>query len=47
MTEEVIKAMTEEYLKNVVTPNKKVAEVAFISGLQAAMEYIKQKLMEL
>ena len=47
MTEEQIKTMTEEYLKNVVAPHKRVAEAAYIRGMQDAMKYIKDKLMEL
>jgi hypothetical protein len=47
MTPEVIEQMTEEYLKNVITPHKKVAEKAYVSGLLDAMKYIKDKLMEL
>ena len=47
MTEEQIKTMAEEYLKNVVAPHKKVAESAYIRGMQDAMKYIKDKLMEL
>lgn len=47
MTEEQIKAMSEEYLKNVVAPHKKVAEVAYINGALDALKYIKDKLMEL
>ena len=47
MTEEQIKAMAEEYHKNVVAPHKRVAEAAYIRGMQDAMKYIKDKLMEL
>lgn len=47
MTEEQIKAMAEEYTKNVVNPHKKVAEAAYINGMQDALKYIKDKLMEL
>lgn len=47
MTDEQIKAMVEDYIKNVVSSNKKVAEKAYIDGMLDAMEYIKKKLMEL
>lgn len=47
MTEEQMKSMAEEYTKNVVNPHKRVAEAAYIRGMQDAMKYIKDKLMEL
>ena len=47
MTEEQIKAMAEEYLKNVVAPHKKVAEAAYINGALDALRFIKDKLLEL
>jgi hypothetical protein len=47
MTEEQIKTMAEEYLKNVVAPHKKVAEAAYINGALDILKYIKEKLMEL
>lgn len=47
MSEEVIKQMTEDYIKNVVSPYKKVAEKAYIDGMLDAMKYIKKKLMEI
>lgn len=47
MTDEQIKELAEEYLKNVVNPHKKVAEAAYISGALDILKYIKEKLMEL
>lgn len=47
MTDEQIKELAEEYLKNVVNPHKKVAESAYIRGIQDTLKYIKEKLMEL
>ena len=47
MTEEQIKAMTEEYTKNYISRFKKVAEQAYIDGMLAAMKYMKEKLSEI
>lgn len=47
MTEEMIKKMAEDYIKNYVRPFKKVAEQAYIDGMLAAMGYMKKKLSEL
>lgn len=47
MTEEMIKKMAEDYIKNYVRPFKKVAEQAYIDGMLDAMKYIREKLSEL
>lgn len=47
MTEEQIKAMTEEYIKDYVPMYQKVAGIAFIDGMKASMEFMKKKLTEL
>jgi hypothetical protein len=47
MSEEQIKQMAEEYVKNIVSSYKIPAEKAYIDGMLDAMKYIKQKLMEL
>lgn len=47
MTEEQIKAMAEEYIKDYDPMFRKAVRVAFIEGMQAAMKYMREKLMEL
>ena len=47
MTEEQIKALAEEYIKDYDPMFRKAVRVAFIEGMQTAMEYMKEKLMEL
>ena len=47
MTEEQIKAMADEYAAEYVPMYQKVAGIAFIDGMKAAMEFIKKKLTEL
>lgn len=47
MTEEQIKAMAEEYIKNYDPMFKKAVRVAFIDGMKTAMEYMKEKLTEM
>ena len=47
MTEEQIKVMAEEYASEYIKMYQRVAEVAFIDGMKAAMEHIKRRLLEL
>ena len=47
MTEEQIKTMAEEYIQDYDPMFKKAVRVAFIDGMQKAMEYMKEKLSEL
>ena len=47
MTEEHIKALADEYIKDYDPKIRKAVRVAFIEGMQTAMEYMKEKLMEL
>ena len=47
MTDEKIKEMAEEYIKDVEPMFRKVMRAAYINGMKDAMEVIKQKLMEL
>ena len=47
MTEEKIKTMAEQYASEYIKMYQKVAQVAFVDGMKAAMEYTKKKLLEL
>lgn len=47
MTEEQIKALAEEYIKDYDPMFRKAARVAFIEGMQTAMEYMREKLTEI
>ena len=47
MTEEQIKAMAEEYIKDFDPMFKKAVRMAFIDGMKAATEYMRDKLTEL
>lgn len=47
MTEEQIKALAEEYIKDYDPMFRKAVRVAFIEGMQTAMKYMKEKLTEL
>lgn len=47
MTEEQIKTMAEGYIKDYVPMYQKVAGIAFVDGMKAAMEFMKKKLTEL
>ena len=47
MTEEQIKAMAEEYIQDYDPMFRKAVRVAFIEGMQTAMEYMREKLTEL
>lgn len=47
MTEQETKTLAEEYKADYIPMYQRVAEVAFIDGVQAAMEFMKNKLQEL
>ena len=47
MTDEQIKSMTEEYIKDFDPMFKKALRRAYIDGMKDAMEYMKKKLTEL
>ena len=47
MTEEQIKALAEEYIKDYDPMFRKAARVAFIEGMQTAMKIVREKLTEL
>jgi hypothetical protein len=47
MTEEQIKAMAEDYIKDLDPMFKKAVRRAYIDGMKDAMEYMKKKLTEL
>ena len=47
MTEEQIKTMTEEYIKDFDPMFVKAVRRAYIDGMKDAMEYMKNKLSEL
>lgn len=47
MTQEEIKTLAEEYKADYIPMYQRVAEVAFIDGMKAAMEHIKKRLLEL
>lgn len=47
ITEEQIKAMADEYAAEYVPMYQKVAGIAFVDGMEKAMEIIKNKLIEL
>lgn len=47
MTEEQIKAMADEYKADYIPMYQKVAGIAFIDGMKAAMEMMKKQLSEL
>jgi hypothetical protein len=47
MTEEQIKTMAEEYIKDYDPMFKKAVRRAYIDGMKDAMEYMKKKLTEL
>lgn len=47
MTEQEIKQIAEEYADKYVPMYQKVAKIAFMDGMQKALEYMKEKLAEL
>jgi len=47
LSEEQIKEMAEEYIKDYDPMFRKAVRVAFIEGMQKAIEYMKEKLTEL
>lgn len=47
MSEEQIKSMAEEYIKDFDPRFKKAVRMAFIDGMKTAMEYMRDKLTEL
>lgn len=47
MTEEQIKAMADEYKADYIPMYQKVVAIAFVDGMKAAMEFMRDKLIEL
>lgn len=47
MTEEQIKTMSEQYASEYIKMYQKVAQVAFVDGMKAAMQYMRDKLASL
>ena len=47
MTEQEINRMAEEYTTKYIPMYQKVAKIAFMDGMQKALEYMKEKLAEL
>ena len=47
MTEEQIKALAEEYIKDYDPMFRKAVRVAFIEGMQTAMKIVREKRTEI